>query len=383
MNKEHLQQIFSHYIDQFERINNTSSREYYKWEIAYAFRTLMDAALQASEKDFPAKLHEAKKLSANVIDNYTQPFYGLVKFAGKEPETVRAMLQALLSCSEMGIEEKQRRVSAFFEQSHALRDKYYPDSYLYKDDVHSVTGYLFLYDPDHNNIYKATHAQKFADCIEFYDDWGSGDTVKLDVYERFCDTLVAEIKADNALLSTDASRFDMVKMTGRPMHPDTEKHILAFDLIYCCYTYELFDGIAFTRPKSKERQLILERRNKAKQLFEDLKTKRQLLAEYTTALAYLNNTFIPGASLVHKTFGIGIITNKTDSAITVHFDSVGDKTLGTAVAAANRLICPAQDAEAFSAYIAEHSNDLLNGGSYTRQVESAEKALAPYTEYLE
>lgn len=67
--------------------------------------------------------------------------------------------------------------------------------------------YLFLYDPDHNYIYKATHALAFADCVEFYDDWGWGDSVRLDVYYRMCDQLVKAAKADKDLMAADARRF--------------------------------------------------------------------------------------------------------------------------------------------------------------------------------
>lgn len=35
--------------------------------------------------------------SKNIIDSYTQPFYGLVKFAREEPETVQQMFMDLYS----------------------------------------------------------------------------------------------------------------------------------------------------------------------------------------------------------------------------------------------------------------------------------------------
>ena len=187
MNNNHVQQIFAHYIDKFEYINNPTHQEYYKWQIAKRFRDEMDVALAAPTEEFPSKLYEVKKLTSNLIDSYTQPFHGLVKFAEQEPETVRNMFKMLFSDDGGDLENRQERVQAFLSQSHALRDKYYPDSYLYKEDMHSVTGYLFLYDPDHNYIYKATHARDFADCIEFYDDWGYGTDVKLAIYYRMCD----------------------------------------------------------------------------------------------------------------------------------------------------------------------------------------------------
>ena len=37
------------------------------------------------------------------------------------------------------------------------------------------------------------------------------------------------------------------------LHPDTEKHILLFDIIYCCNTYDLFNIIPFVKPNAKEK----------------------------------------------------------------------------------------------------------------------------------
>ena len=39
----------------------------------------------------------SKECSKNIIDSYTQPFYGLVKFAREEPETVQQMFMDLYS----------------------------------------------------------------------------------------------------------------------------------------------------------------------------------------------------------------------------------------------------------------------------------------------
>ena len=384
MNREHLQQIFRHYIDRFEELNDSAHMEYYKWEIVDQFRSVMDDALCSPAESFSSKLYEAKKLSANLVDSYTQPFYGLVKFAEKEPETVRKMFIDLLNGHDISIQERQNRVNEFLLKSHSLKEKYYPDSFLYNDDVHSVTCYMFLYDPDRNYIYKAKHARKFADCIEFYDNWGSGDSVKLDVYYRMCDMLVDEIKKDSALIRTDESRFELSRFSNKPMYPDPEKHILLFDLIYCCYSYSLFDGIDFSRPNSKEKQLLLEKQEKAKSLFEDLQSKMAKQDEYEASKKYLSDIFSEGTVLIHKAFGRGKVKNSDGTRITVHFDTVGEKTLAIDKAAANNLIRPeTMDADAFSAFINEHRQCLLNGTTYGKAITSAEKALEPYMEYLD
>ena len=382
MNHNHVLQIFANYINKFELINNHESSEYYKWQIAKRFHDEMDAVLEAPAEEFPVKLYELKKLTFNLIDSYTQPFYGLVKFAEQEPETVREMFRNLFRGDFDDILGRQKRAEEFLIKSHALHDKYYPDSYLYKDDMHSVTGYLFLYDPDHNYIFKATHALRFADCVEFYDDWGSGDTVKLDVYYRMCDELVAMIKTNKELLATDASRFE--NGWGEDpdtFYPDPEKHILAFDLIYCCSTYELFDGITFTRPKSKERQLIQEKKEKAVQLSEKLKEAQRRLQELKEAVEYVNSVYTLGATVQHMRYGEGIVKKNTGTSLTVDFSEDGEKQFGTFVASANGII--SSDISGYPEKIARYKEFLLNERSIRERIIYVEKELAPYTEFLE
>ena len=93
MNANHIQQIFKHYIDEFEKLNNSEHKEYYKWQIVKSFRTMMDEALRSENSEFAFKLLKVKKLTCNLVDNYTQPFQGIVYFAESEPETVKTMFK--------------------------------------------------------------------------------------------------------------------------------------------------------------------------------------------------------------------------------------------------------------------------------------------------
>lgn len=89
MNKNQIHSIFKNYIENFERLNNEVNSEYYKWQICYEFKNLMDDALATETERFAEALYKVKECSRNIIDSYTQPFYGLVKYAQEEPETVR------------------------------------------------------------------------------------------------------------------------------------------------------------------------------------------------------------------------------------------------------------------------------------------------------
>ena len=382
MNDIHMQQILKHYIDDFEKLNDPEHMEYYKWQIVKKFRPMMDEALETDGSEFAEKLMEAKKITSNLVDSYTQPFYGLIKFAEKEPDTVKRMFRELFTVSAGPMEKRQDAVSDFLKKSHELRDKYYPDSFLYKDDMHSVTTYLFLYDPDHNYIFKSSHALIFADCIEFYDDWGSGDSVKLDVYYRMCDQIASAVKHSPEMMKTDASRFENGwGVDPATFAPDAEKHILVFDLIYCCSTYGLFEGITFTRPKTKEKQLIQEKREKALRLSKDLEEARANYEKLTDALRYLNEAYAVGTAIQHKKYGEGKITDKHGTTIEVNFKDGDIRKLGIVLSAVNGIIV--SGIEGYSERIREYRDILKKESSIRSVVSFAEKNFAPYAEYLE
>ena len=171
-------------------------------------------------------LKEAKDATENLIDSYTQPFHGLYELAKREPETVRAMLTALLEDDGGDLVARQEKIDTFLAECDQLVESYFPGSHLYKNDQRSAMAYLFLNDPDNHYLYKATEAKYMADCVGFYDDWGTMSNFKLEVFHRFCDELIEEIKATPALMATHQSRFVDAK---KPMHEDELLHVLVFD----------------------------------------------------------------------------------------------------------------------------------------------------------
>ena len=383
MNKNQMHQIFAHYIDNFELVNDKEHSEYYKWQVCYEFRKLMDEALAADPEDFAAALYKVKECSRNIIDSYTQPFYGLVEFARREPETVQQMFVDLYFDDGGDIKVQMKLISNFFDQCNELLEKYFPDSYLYKQNSHSVSSYLFLYDPDHHYMYKATQSQVMADCIEFYDDWGSGDNIKLDVYYRVCDEILEEIKNCPELLATNQSRYDgTLRMRPGELHADPELHILLFDIIYCSHVYNLFDGITFARPKSKEKQLIVEQKKKAMQLkkaYDEAAEKVQLLDE---AFLYFTNALKKAGIITHKAYGTCEVLSVDSKYIRLKIQKTGEeKQLGLAVVIANGII--RIDVPDFDVKKAEYIEVLKKADSLPRNLDYAARALELYEEYLD
>ena len=380
MNKTHIQQIFAHYIDKFDTINDQKNREYYKWLVARKFRCLMDEALASDDDKFAEALYKAKVSTENIIDSYTQPFHGLVEFARREPNTVKRMFLDLYEDDGGDLGVQQEKISFFFKSSRILLEKYFPGSYRYEQNSHSVSAYLFLYDPDHHYMYKATQAGIFADCIEFYDDWGTGDNIKLDIYYRMCDWIVEQIKSAKELLDTDAGRFALPE--GNDMFPDSEKHMLAFDLIYCCSVYDLFDGISFNRPKSKDKQLIVANKKKAAALLEDYNNAFDEMVKLREAVTALESLVAVGARLIHKTWGEGEVVNIINGNMEVYFPKIDSvKKLGTIVAFANGLVSLLSEED--DAVIKKCVPLLKRKTSIETAVGYTERQLQPYKEYLE
>lgn len=383
MNRNQLHQIFDNYIGKFEFVNDKEHEEYYKWQVCAQFRVLMDDALGADAEEFADALYRVKVCSENIIDSYTQPFYGLVELARKEPETVQQMFVDLYSDDNGDVKVQMKLIADFFEQSNELLEKYYPDSYLYKQNSHSVSSYLFLYDPDHHYMYKATQSQVMADCIEFYDDWGSGDNIKLDVYYRMCDEMLAEIKNCPELLNTNKSRYDGgLQLKTGALHSDSELHILLFDIIYCSHVYNLFDGITFERPKSKEKQLIVEQKNKAKALLSAYDDAKFAVENLDEALMYFASSLKSAKVVKHKMYGECEVVTVDPRYLKIRIVKSGEeKQLGLAVVIANGII--SLDTEEFKEKKELYLPLLKKAESVPRTLEYAARALEPYKEYLD
>ena len=97
-------------------------------------------------------LKKACRATVNMIDNYMQPFSGLVVMAEKdgEAETIRKMFRQLYAEDGGDLTIRQQKITAFLASCDELLAKNYPSSHLYKNDQRSAMAYLWFYDPDNN-----------------------------------------------------------------------------------------------------------------------------------------------------------------------------------------------------------------------------------------
>ncbi len=380
MNKDNLFEIFSRYIDKFDHINNANCDENYKWLVCKKFKACMDDALSKDGEAFVTALSKARAVTENIIDSYTQPFAGLIEFAKHEPQTVKEMFLSLYANDGGDIHVQEALIEKFFNKSNELLDKYSPNSFRFKQNSHSVSAYLFLYAPETHYMFKAAQANIFADCIEYYEDWGTGDNINLAVYYRMCDWLVEQIFNCEELLKTDASRFKLP--IANQMYEDKNKHLLAFDIIYTCSVYDLFDGISFIRPNLKEKNLILEKKSTALRLLEEYNTALEKAENLNRALRAIEENFTPNVLLTHKKFGVGKWISYSQEIAEVEFAApIGNKKLGVYQIFSTGLV-KLDDAD-MQASLMQHIPYLKDKEMTINAVALIAKELAPYQEYLE
>lgn len=239
--------------------------------------------------------------------------------------------------------------------------------------------YLFLRYPDSNYGYKASQAKGFADCIEFYEDWGSMNDFNLGTYCKMCDQLIEEIKAYEPLVQTHMSRYED---TTRSLYADSNLHILANDIIYSSQVYNFYDGMTFKPINAEARKLYFERVKKANELKQTLDKAMADDALLSEAKDYFKNVFEAIKTIKHKTFGEGNVESFDGSILTVYFPKVdGSKKLGLFVSLLNRLI--SCDYDGFAESVEKYRDVMKYEHQIPTNLKRASEQMQPYLEYLE
>ena len=316
MNTENLNHLIDNYLNVFDTINNDVHQEYYKWEAVKHFQDHWDI----DAEDFAGMFKEAVKASSNLINNrMVQPTNGIIKLAENPDltDTVREMFRDLFEEDGGDINDRQERIHAFMDKADELLNTYEKGKWKYAQDLRTVIMYLNLMHPDKNYMFKATQAREFMYCVEFADDFGSGDNFKLEKYYRMCDELVEEIKKNEYLMQTHHAR-----MTSS-MYAEDNYHILAYDIIYSAIVYDLYKDINVVRPKgasSTEKTRIIKINELNAKLAEANHSLNQKLQERSE----FDDVSAKGLIVIHKTFGEGTVIDQQDCRIVVRFVS-GEK----------------------------------------------------------
>ena len=315
MNKTNLDLLISNYIENFDFINNEANAEYYKWEAVKHFQDNWDI----DAPDFAAMFKEAVKESYNLINNrIVQPTNGIVKLAEipELTETVRQMFRDLLADDGGDIDKRQDKIHAFLEKADELLDAHFKGSWKYAQDMRAVIFYLSFLEPEKNYMFKATQAREFMYCIEYGNDFGSGDTFSLKKYYEMCDELVAAIKDTPELVELHQNRLTDT------MWEHDDYHILAYDIIYSAIVYNLYNNISIVKPSRGQsnthshEQAIRERKEA---LNSQLDTISARLNELLQQRASFDDFSAKGLKVSHKMYGAGVVVTHNGNSLSIQF----------------------------------------------------------------
>lgn len=317
MNKHNLNLIFEQYISRFAELNDVDGNdEGYKWRAESCFVEHWDI----DAEDFVSMFKASTKEMSNLIDNATvQPIGGILLLL-KQPneiEFVRECFRELYEEDGGDLEARQDRIYSFMDKMNAKIDHYASGSWKYPQKMNNVIYYLSLRYPNDNYIFKATEATEWANCIEYGDDFGSGETFSLAKYYRMCDELLSAVSENEEIMELHSRRFEK---EARGF--DDELHILVYDIIYCAHTYHFYtDGIIQTT-SAKERIKRAQIRDEIEGLEIELAAATERCNEIESAVD--SKIDMIGMDVTHKVFGKGQIISQTNGIQVIAF-AAGEK----------------------------------------------------------
>ena len=187
-----------------------------------------------------------------------------------------------------------------------------------------------------------------------------------------------DVKECPELLNTNKRRYDGgVQLKPGALHADPELHILLFDIIYCSHVYNLFDGMTFERPKSKEKQLIVEQKNKAKSLLTAYDDAKLAVDNLDEALMYFASSIKDVGIVKHKMYGDCEVIAVGPRYLKIRIVKSGEeKQLGLAIVIANGII--SLDNDEFKEKKDQYLPLLKKADSVPRTLEYVARALEPY-----
>ena len=315
MNRENLNKLISNYIENFEHINNEVNMEYYKWEAVKHFQDHWDI----DAPDFASMFKESVKATDNLINNrIVQPTNGIVKLAehSELTEDVRQMFKDLMVDDNGDISKRQDKIYAFLDKADELLNIYYKGSWKYAQDMRTVIFYLSLLDPKQNYMFKATQAREFMYCIEYGNDFGSGENFSLKKYYAMCNELVAAIKETPELMELHQNRMT------ESMWADDDYHILAYDIIYSAIVYNLYNNITISKPnrnKTKAQDHEKARNEKRESLTVELESLSNHLNDLLMNRATYDDFSAKGLIVKHKIFGEGVVIAHNGNMLIIKF----------------------------------------------------------------
>ncbi len=325
MNKEILHELINRYEENIDMIyKEDGPDELFKWKAMKVWRdewSKPDTAFGSFAERFNAARGE---FSVFIDNSRMHPSTGVIKLWEKEPETVEHLFRDVLFADPHGdVSAVQDNMDRFLGEYEALLHKCFPKNWSFKQDRHSASVFLAMNDPDFNYVYKYREAEKMASYIEFGDSIGSGMYFSLPNYYKMCDEIVSALKEHDSLLEAHFSRL-------KPEHyHDQSLHLLAFDLMYCCRTYNFYSGITEPSVNKTERKRSkapgITPEELAKQEEERLAkidSLEQQISDLELNCDEYSDISLVGVQVSTDAYGIGTVVEQDINKIKVSFGTV-------------------------------------------------------------
>ena len=162
-----------------------------------------------------------------------------------------------------------------------------------------------------------------AKYIDFDLNIGAGASFSLRNYYKLCETIVAALQEHESLLTRHFACLTP------EYYQDQSLHLLAFDLMYCCRTYQFYKGLTvpFARKTAKKKsglsafsaeelaQQEAERQEKIDALEQEIIELESSCDEYT-------GISLVGVEVSAKPYGIGTVVEQDINKIRVRFAEI-------------------------------------------------------------
>lgn len=317
MNTDTLHELINRYEYNFDFINSDEHDELFKWK---AMKVWRDEWFKPDDAfaSFADRFNAAKKEFSLFIDNSRMhPSTGVIKLWEKEPETVEKLFYEILFADDCGnVSVVEDNLERFLDEYEKLRCKYFPGNWSYKQDRHSASVFLAMNNPDFNFVYKASEAQTMAKYVDFGFNIRSGMNFSLCNYYRLCEDIVEALKEHESLLET---HFNWLT----PEHYcDKSLHLLAFDLMYCCRTYNFYRGLTVPSKRKPTRRKsgsltpeeIAQREAERLAKIDELE---QQIAELEKSCDEYSDISLIGVQVTAKPYGTGTVIEQEINQISV------------------------------------------------------------------
>ncbi|WP_458460547.1 hypothetical protein [Paenibacillus sp.] len=316
MNIENLHKIITRYEAQYNEINNEDNNEKFKLKAVECFQQEWFSPNNEG-LPFSVLFSKAKRESSVLIDNSTvSPANGIVKMAELEEAEVKRLFCEILFAEDNGdLAVRQQHMEEFLEGIEKVRLNHFPACWKYTQDRHAVSCYLALFAPKKNYIYKYTHAESFAKYIEYGKNIGSGNNFSLANYYEMCDLVVEALQEHPTLLKA----YHELLIDG--YYRDDSLHMLAFDVIYCASTYNLFTGLQHKAKKEAIKAYRLEklRQAEAEKIQKEIEEIEAQIQALDIQLDLYRSINLVGVQVNEKHYGVGTVVAQNVNTIKVAF----------------------------------------------------------------